>query len=549
MEQQEGSRMQHFKGLSSMGKINLDDLMQLHPMESEAETHILRALEQSDIAEGMAVNADGIISGEVSLLGHVPEGAEGIFSSPPPSELDGTSDHHQHSTRMRGISIGAYGDDDDQDAPASYTTPVVDSVWNHISEPTAAVSSLHSSNTSMRFSQQHRYQANNNNSVGTGYLHRRQKTMEQTLSTLTNALDDLHWHNRARASTIDSKPAPSVNHEHVEPLESSADAFAKNVSVLFRNKTTGTATPNLTTEVEPLIAPAGATTGSERNHGSAAVVGDNSSSHNDVDESPSEQGDEESQECSSSHFTPPLTPGRSTKARKNWSVLKDAIIENGLSAALDVGMVHSAGDDNTSGHAMSTINEDADDIEMGDSGGTGGGSPPNNLKPSTIGPKPGWLRRMANKVGFVRDIDDFLQPRRESIWVFIKAVLWVSLPSLGVAFILYYLGDNPPTGTVDRTSGVLVDENGELVDPTHASASWWLLFIGVRQLVTFSMARFMEGFLVDFICLERRWSLSCFGPTFTLLIVQSKGWPCILFFWSLFDLALLYGEHPLAAHW
>ena len=143
-------------------------------------------------------------------------------------------------------------------------------------------------------------------------------------------------------------------------------------------------------------------------------------------------------------------------------------------------------------------------------------------------------KRNRRNFRFVSDIDTFLQPRRRSIWIFTKAMLWLILPSLGAAFILFYLANNPPTGVADREAGDLVNTDGDPISSRKASASWWLLFIGVRQVITFSIARFMEAFVVDFLCLEHRWSLPCFGPTVTLLskysIVGSVY--CLIFFLS-----------------
>jgi hypothetical protein len=95
--------------------------------------------------------------------------------------------------------------------------------------------------------------------------------------------------------------------------------------------------------------------------------------------------------------------------------------------------------------------------------------------------------------------------------------------------------DNPPTGKA-------------VENETTASASWWLLFV-VRQLITLSMALCMQMLIIDFLALGTRVILRLVGPVLTLLIVQSKGWPFVTLWWSIFDLAMLYGNGQFAKHW
>ena len=156
-------------------------------------------------------------------------------------------------------------------------------------------------------------------------------------------------------------------------------------------------------------------------------------------------------------------------------------------------------------------------------GTSNGGIPPNggggrnNVYKPTSGKRASWIRRVLHKIGFVRNIDEFLQPRRQSLWIFIKTAMSIILPCLGIAFLFYYTLDNPDTS---RFSG---DKNANDDNGDKASISWWILFLGVRQVVTFSAAHFLGLILVDFICLEHRWSLVCFGPTLTLLSKLTVG--------------------------
>eukprot|EP00977_Amphora_coffeiformis_P012336 scaffold3043_cov180-Amphora_coffeaeformis.AAC.28 len=136
---------------------------------------------------------------------------------------------------------------------------------------------------------------------------------------------------------------------------------------------------------------------------------------------------------------------------------------------------------------------------------------------------------------------EFFRPRQEHMVTYLKTViLYLIIPLVGISAILYYFADNPPTGRVD--------EETRATETDRPSASYILLFC-CRQLVTFSMAFASQIFVVDFIALNTRIMLNLVGPVLTLLVVQSKGWPFILLWWSIFDFALLAGDYPFAHHW
>jgi hypothetical protein len=117
-------------------------------------------------------------------------------------------------------------------------------------------------------------------------------------------------------------------------------------------------------------------------------------------------------------------------------------------------------------------------------------------------------------------------------------MFYLVIPFTGVAAILFYLVDNPPTGR--NTTGEWVTD--------VPSTSWWLLFV-VRQAVTLTIANAVQAFMIDFLALDTRLLLNVIGPVMTLLLVQSKGWPFLMAFWSGFDFAMLHGSGRFAAHW
>jgi hypothetical protein len=115
------------------------------------------------------------------------------------------------------------------------------------------------------------------------------------------------------------------------------------------------------------------------------------------------------------------------------------------------------------------------------------------------------------------------------------------LPAGVIAAILFYLCDNPLTETGKGKSET---------DPQDgASISWWLIFMCVRQVLTFCLALGLQEFIIDFLSLGTRLMLRLAGPVITLLVVSSKGWPFVVFWWAVLDFAMLHGDGAFAKHW
>ena len=92
------------------------------------------------------------------------------------------------------------------------------------------------------------------------------------------------------------------------------------------------------------------------------------------------------------------------------------------------------------------------------------------------------------------------------------------LPSMIVSAILFYAAGNPMPG-----------EPGQLA---QSSYSWWILFIGARQVCTLALSKLTEIIVVDVLTLKSRTLLKLFGPLVSLLIIQARGWPYVLTFWG-----------------
>mmetsp|Transcript_57467 Transcript_57467/g.140251 ORF Transcript_57467/g.140251 Transcript_57467/m.140251 type:complete len:1224 (-) Transcript_57467:76-3747(-) len=150
------------------------------------------------------------------------------------------------------------------------------------------------------------------------------------------------------------------------------------------------------------------------------------------------------------------------------------------------------------------------------------------------------FRNAADKVK--EDLDSwqtFFRPHKEQVWRYARRIIfYIIIPLVVIAAILFYFGGNPPSGkAVDRA------------DPgTEPSTSWWLIYT-VRQVLTFSMAVATQAFVIDFLCVGTNAMVKLAGPMVTLFIVQGKGWPFVVWAWSLYDFALLYGNNKFARHW
>ena len=125
----------------------------------------------------------------------------------------------------------------------------------------------------------------------------------------------------------------------------------------------------------------------------------------------------------------------------------------------------------------------------------------------------------------------FFRPQQATIKKYVKLMLYLALPLVGVAALLFYVLDNP---IGDSSEG--------------ESVSWVLLFV-VRLWVTLTLALAVQALVIDLLCLQTRIIPRLLGPLFTLWIVQSQGWPFVIFMWSILNFAMLYGNSAFAAHW
>jgi hypothetical protein len=106
----------------------------------------------------------------------------------------------------------------------------------------------------------------------------------------------------------------------------------------------------------------------------------------------------------------------------------------------------------------------------------------------------------------MQDFRAFASPSKHFMWSYIKGLLlFVILPATGVAFFVYH---------------VIPDKD---LAKDEASTSWWILFLFVRQPITFGLPRAAQFIVVDYWFMHTELVPRLLGPYITLFVVQSKG--------------------------
>lgn len=137
------------------------------------------------------------------------------------------------------------------------------------------------------------------------------------------------------------------------------------------------------------------------------------------------------------------------------------------------------------------------------------------------------------------DFKSFFFERKTKMWSYTKFALLVAILATGIAAVLFYF--------VEHQFGVPIE--GKNTSFEGASTSWWILFLFVRLVCTWTLAAIVEAIVIDFFCLRHPVCLRLFGSYVTLLLVQSKGWPFHIMTWSGINFAMLYGDREFARHW
>lgn len=483
-----GSSSTNFRAL------NLEDVVQQTPYEAEAETYILKVLEQRDPTY-----------------------------SPQPSRYsrfsNNTNDSHSTSSMLNNVPEVShnfsmaedYNDYDDDDINKEETS--VGS--NNQSEISATTS--HSRGRKSQQQQQEQQSNTSRTSHIWDNSQNQHRTVEETLFGLTSALQAMNDLADTPLNPVAAWDSAGMEYNNITNMNthhrragSSAEQLAVNASLLFQRKKNDAPTPDDNISV---------VSGGSDSDGSI----DNRSSLGSVPASPN---------------------GRWTALRTAIGVGRKRSDSNAhdSSSTQTPAVREEIPERNEEDGVLSDVEPD-DDRLQGDESATKKSSEKTKKKPrksfaAHIKEEWDYMNRFQ-----LRNVTR--NPLASAIYVYCKVVLlYLILPSTGIATILFYSGDNPPTGYDIQAS-----TSAAAVRSSTASASWWLLFLGIRQVITFSLAMGTELVVIDLLSIRVRGTLRVFGPWITLMIVQSKGWPFLIFAWGIYDFCLLYGEHPFFQHW
>ncbi|KAG7357550.1 mechanosensitive ion channel [Nitzschia inconspicua] len=349
--------------------------------------------------------------------------------------------------------------------------------------------------------------------------HKRTMTMEQTLFGLTSALSEL--------KSYDQVERHHHGHDHHEEKIDSNDIFDVAGALFDRAHK-----KNVPSKESPVV-----------------VVEDDKSNT-----APPRLNTMDSK--SKRNVTSSATATATTSTTSRWGAVKDHL-----------GEIKKSDDSNTPNCDPLSIHEDDveegiheesnDDSDMEYSGDSDDGD--RNHKNHNDGTdrksRLAWLKRRkrvvnpfkhlpyANKVKEEWDVfNKFLNPRKQSLRMYVKIILaYIMIPACCIAAGLFYLGHNPPYGRCPV----------EGCDPRkeNASASWWILFIGCRQVVIACLSKMTESLVIDFFALRTQFTLRLFGPMVTLLLVQSRGWPFLFCCFGMYNFALTVGDSSFSNHW
>jgi hypothetical protein len=127
----------------------------------------------------------------------------------------------------------------------------------------------------------------------------------------------------------------------------------------------------------------------------------------------------------------------------------------------------------------------------------------------------------------MREVERIIKRNQKSIYHYVKmAMLWLVLPSTAVAFLLYYVFDNPGAAIIyvpsnSTNSSSTITYSVRTVSNDQPSYSWLILFFGVRQVITFGLAFGCQHLVVTYYQ-QAGLNFVLVGPMFRLLIIQAK---------------------------
>jgi hypothetical protein len=204
---------------------------------------------------------------------------------------------------------------------------------------------------------------------------------------------------------------------------------------------------------------------------------------------------------------------------------------------------------NTANQMLENIAEtDIADLEEQQEGGGEGGS----LSPRSSSSR---KKKIQNNDHWqnMQEIKRIIYSNRTKILRYARGfMLYMILPATFVAFLLFYAFGNPQ---FESRKDVVSNRNEEKEDGISISSilsrpsySWIVLFFGVRQVITFSVALAIEWLVITYYQ-EPGIKFKIVRPMARLFIIQAHGIPLLLIFWGILNLLFLQGTSQFALHW
>lgn len=264
--------------------------------------------------------------------------------------------------------------------------------------------------------------------------------------------------------------------------------------------------------------------------------------------------------------SPPVSGG----ARSNWGILKSSMLSTADShkkTDIPEGEEDAEGEDELEGIDIETGDDNSNGKQAGfdaserknstdeESGSGESGHKKSQKRRTRISKALGPFKYLpyADKIKNEWDLfNAFLRPKKASMMTYARyIILYIWLPALAAAALLFHYFENPPTGRMDETKSDTQVEETQPVDKLEnkASISWWILFICLRQVGIVIVGKCFEAVIVDFFAIQTRAILRTFGPVITLLLVQSKGWPFLASSWGILNFTLTVGDSEFNKHW
>jgi hypothetical protein len=148
----------------------------------------------------------------------------------------------------------------------------------------------------------------------------------------------------------------------------------------------------------------------------------------------------------------------------------------------------------------------------------------------------------------MQEIKRIIHSNRKTILRYARGfMLYMILPATFVAFLLFYAFNNPQFESKEDVINNR-NKNEAWIDPDRPSWSWIVMFVGVRQVITFSVALGIQWLVIAYYQ-QPGIKFKIVRPMARLFIIQAGGIPLLLIFWGILNLILLQGTSQFANHW